>query len=140
MNSISRTNHFSVAALPFVSLVKCWEAIAEAASYPADLAGLRLQLEESSDQASSSCSWTLHSAEDVHLDFSPRKVSKCSSSVAMSPSNSDTMSPSNETNSGGKRKTEDGAPQPRAKRNRYISIAWCVMHLSTRLVQEDRQR
>jgi hypothetical protein len=34
---------------------------------------------------------------------------------------SDTMSPaSNDT----KRKGDDGGPQPRAKRNRYISIAW----------------
>jgi hypothetical protein len=36
---------------------------------------------------------------------------------------SDTMSPPNESQ---KRKSDDGAPQPRAKRNRYISIAWCV--------------
>jgi hypothetical protein len=36
---------------------------------------------------------------------------------------SDTMSPaSNDT----KRKGDDGGPQPRAKRNRYISIAWFV--------------
>ena len=33
------------------------------------------------------------------------------------------MSPPNESQ---KRKSDDGAPQPRAKRNRYISIAWCV--------------
>ncbi|KAF2706663.1 hypothetical protein K504DRAFT_459071 [Pleomassaria siparia CBS 279.74] len=33
---------------------------------------------------------------------------------------SDTMSPPNESH---KRKSDDGAPQPRAKRNRYISIA-----------------
>lgn len=38
---------------------------------------------------------------------------------------SDTMSPSNGADPPAKRKTEDGAPQPRAKRNRYISIAWC---------------
>jgi hypothetical protein len=38
---------------------------------------------------------------------------------------SDTMSPPHETSAASKRKSEDGgAPQPRAKRNRYISIAW----------------
>ncbi|KAL6706789.1 hypothetical protein ACN47E_005125 [Coniothyrium glycines] len=36
---------------------------------------------------------------------------------------SDTMSPPNESRSNAKRRSEDGAPQPRAKRNRYISIA-----------------
>jgi hypothetical protein len=34
---------------------------------------------------------------------------------------SDTMSPASNDH---KRKGDDGAPQPRAKRNRYISIAW----------------
>jgi hypothetical protein len=34
---------------------------------------------------------------------------------------SDTMSPASNDQ---KRKGDDGAPQPRAKRNRYISIAW----------------
>jgi hypothetical protein len=41
---------------------------------------------------------------------------------------SDAMSPANDSgNNNGhnaKRKSDDGAPQPRAKRNRYISIAW----------------
>ena len=46
--------------------------------------------------------------------------------TAMSPrrtsvEGSDTMSPASNDQ---KRKGEDGAPQPRAKRNRYISIAW----------------
>lgn len=36
---------------------------------------------------------------------------------------SDTMSPANESSATAKRKSEDGAAQPRAKRNRYISIA-----------------
>jgi hypothetical protein len=36
---------------------------------------------------------------------------------------SDTMSPQNDSSAPGKRKADDGAPQPRAKRNRYISIA-----------------
>ncbi|KAH9865544.1 hypothetical protein J1614_009129 [Plenodomus biglobosus] len=36
---------------------------------------------------------------------------------------SDTMSPQNDSGSNAKRKSEDGGPQPRAKRNRYISIA-----------------
>lgn len=39
---------------------------------------------------------------------------------------SETMSPVNDSGPPGKRKNDDGAPQPRAKRNRYISIAWCV--------------
>lgn len=39
---------------------------------------------------------------------------------------SDTMSPPNDSGSNAKRKSEDGGPQPRAKRNRYISIAWYV--------------
>jgi len=38
---------------------------------------------------------------------------------------SDTMSPSGDSN--GKRKSEDASAQPRAKRNRYISIAWYDM-------------
>jgi hypothetical protein len=46
--------------------------------------------------------------------MSPRRTSL--------PEGSDTMSPQNEPGSA-KRKNEDGAPQPRAKRNRYISIA-----------------
>lgn len=37
---------------------------------------------------------------------------------------SDTMSPPNDSSTHTKRKSEDAAPQPRAKRNRYISIAW----------------
>jgi hypothetical protein len=41
---------------------------------------------------------------------------------------SDTMSPSD---SNGKRKSEDASAQPRAKRNRYISIAWYDMRLLT---------
>ncbi|KAF1946134.1 hypothetical protein EJ02DRAFT_337101 [Clathrospora elynae] len=36
---------------------------------------------------------------------------------------SDTMSPPNDSSHSAKRKSDDGAPQPRAKRNRYISIA-----------------
>ncbi|KAF1841157.1 uncharacterized protein K460DRAFT_359678 [Cucurbitaria berberidis CBS 394.84] len=36
---------------------------------------------------------------------------------------SDTMSPPNESSNRAKRKSEDGTPQARAKRNRYISIA-----------------
>ncbi|CAO2650750.1 Nn.00g020420.m01.CDS01 [Neocucurbitaria sp. VM-36] len=36
---------------------------------------------------------------------------------------SDTMSPPPESSNHSKRKSEDGGPQPRAKRNRYISIA-----------------
>lgn len=36
---------------------------------------------------------------------------------------SETMSPPTDVNAAPKRRTEDGAPQPRAKRNRYISIA-----------------
>lgn len=35
------------------------------------------------------------------------------------------MSPSGDSN--GKRKSEDASAQPRAKRNRYISIAWYDM-------------
>ncbi|PSN73184.1 hypothetical protein BS50DRAFT_596835 [Corynespora cassiicola Philippines] len=41
----------------------------------------------------------------------------------MNMNGSDTMSPPNESAASQKRKSEDGAPQPRAKRNRYISIA-----------------
>jgi hypothetical protein len=37
---------------------------------------------------------------------------------------SDTMSPPEDSGSNAKRKSEDGSGQPRAKRNRYISIAW----------------
>ena len=36
---------------------------------------------------------------------------------------SDTMSPLNDSSANQKRKNDEGAPQPRAKRNRYISIA-----------------
>ena len=36
---------------------------------------------------------------------------------------SDTMSPANDSGSNAKRKSDDGPAQPRAKRNRYISIA-----------------
>ncbi|CBX92425.1 hypothetical protein IAQ61_006180 [Plenodomus lingam] len=36
---------------------------------------------------------------------------------------SDTMSPPNDTGAHAKRKSDEGGPQPRAKRNRYISIA-----------------
>jgi hypothetical protein len=39
------------------------------------------------------------------------------------PDGSDTMSPPNDSSANQKRKSDDGAPQPRAKRNRYISIA-----------------
>jgi hypothetical protein len=41
---------------------------------------------------------------------------------------SETLSPPQETGAASKRRSEDGTggPQPRAKRNRYISIAWCV--------------
>jgi hypothetical protein len=41
---------------------------------------------------------------------------------------SDTMSPQDEAGSGAKRKSDDGSAQPRAKRNRYISIAWYGRH------------
>jgi hypothetical protein len=45
--------------------------------------------------------------------------------------NSDTMSPPGDTNSNAKRKSEDGgSAQPRAKRNRYISIAWYATSVS----------
>lgn len=37
---------------------------------------------------------------------------------------SDTMSPPHESGTTAKRKGDDGTAQPRAKRNRYISIAW----------------
>jgi hypothetical protein len=37
---------------------------------------------------------------------------------------SDTMSPQEDAGSSAKRKSDDGSAQPRAKRNRYISIAW----------------
>jgi hypothetical protein len=37
---------------------------------------------------------------------------------------SDTMSPQDDAGSSAKRKSDDGSSQPRAKRNRYISIAW----------------
>jgi hypothetical protein len=44
---------------------------------------------------------------------------------------SDTMSPPDDTGSHVKRKSEDGgSAQPRAKRNRYISIAWYAMGVS----------
>jgi hypothetical protein len=35
-----------------------------------------------------------------------------------------TVSPPNDPNTSTKRKSEDASLQPRAKRNRYISIAW----------------
>jgi hypothetical protein len=41
---------------------------------------------------------------------------------------SDTMSPPGDSSSNAKRKSEDASAQPRAKRNRYISIAWYVWH------------
>jgi hypothetical protein len=45
---------------------------------------------------------------------------------------SDTMSPANDSgnnnSNSAKRKSDEGAPQPRAKRNRYISIAWYGTH------------
>jgi hypothetical protein len=44
---------------------------------------------------------------------------------------SDTMSPPGDTGSNAKRRSEDGgSAQPRAKRNRYISIAWYAMGVS----------
>lgn len=70
---------------------------------------------------------TLTSTGDHHCDhhcddqtittatMSPRRTSV--------PEGSDTMSPQNEGGATQKRKSDDGAPQPRAKRNRYISIA-----------------
>ena len=39
---------------------------------------------------------------------------------------SESISPTAEPNAPQKRKSEEGVPQPRAKRNRYISIAWWV--------------
>jgi hypothetical protein len=56
----------------------------------------------------------------------------------MSHSNSDTMSPPTETNGAGKRRADDGAPQPRAKRNRYISIAWYVASFSQLALKVER--
>jgi hypothetical protein len=47
--------------------------------------------------------------------MSPRRTSV--------PDGSDTMSPQNDSGTASKRKSDDGPPQPRAKRNRYISIA-----------------
>lgn len=47
--------------------------------------------------------------------MSPRRTSV--------PEGSDTMSPQNESSAGQKRKGDEGPAQPRAKRNRYISIA-----------------
>ena len=48
--------------------------------------------------------------------MSPRQTSVADGSDTMSPQN-------NDSNATQKRKSDDGAPQPRAKRNRYISIA-----------------
>lgn len=50
---------------------------------------------------------------------------------------SDTMSPPNDTGAHAKRKSDEGGPQPRAKRNRYISIAWYVCHVAMLPVAES---
>ena len=52
-------------------------------------------------------------------------------SATARPDGSETMSPNNDSSTSQKRKSEDSAPQQRAKRNRYISIA-CYVGLQER--------
>ena len=74
------------------------------------------QLQASASQLSRDERWrTGGTSSQDEASMSPRHTSVADGS--------DTMSPLNDSSANQKRKNDEGAPQPRAKRNRYISIA-----------------